>query len=155
MSIINPFLIMTASNQRIPIKLLLGIGFGMFLGVLSANSIPVMIGSLLDGLAITEAEVGVLGTVELLAVAVAALAATPLAGMRAIAGAGLGLAYAAAAMAAGTISLTFAFGPACGGFIATWFSYAAIGWFSCALCLLAALAFILVKPADTTPQHIG
>ena len=62
---------MTAGNQRIPIKLLLGIGFGMFLGVLSANSIPVMIGSLLDGLAITEAEVGVLGTVELLAVAVA------------------------------------------------------------------------------------
>ena len=253
----------------------------MFLGVLSANSIPVMIGSLLDGLAITEAEVGVLGTVELLAVAIAALAAAPLAGkvsnsrlavfgcllavaaqflsaavdslyllagMRAIAGAGLGLAYAAAAMAAaatanpdrvlgygvtagllaiviflpclamvvtatgykgayvalgllvivlipmmqwlgrgktiaaesgkapalpvrslvglllcitffnigsGAISLTFAFGPACGGFIATWFSYAAIGWFSCALCLLAALAFILVKPADTMPQHIG
>ena len=63
---------MTADSQRIPIKLLLGIGFGMFLGVLSANSIPVMIGSLLDGLAITEAEVGVLGTVELLAVAVAA-----------------------------------------------------------------------------------
>ena len=299
---------MTADSQRIPIKLLLGIGFGMFLGVLSANSIPVMIGSLLDGLAITEAEVGVLGTVELLAVAIAALAAAPLArkvsnsrlavfgcllavaaqflsaavdslyllaGMRAIAGAGLGLAYAAAAMAAaatanpdrvlgygvtagllaiviflpclamvvtatgykgayvalgllvivlipvmrwlgrgktiaaesgkapalpvrslvglllcitffnigsgaiwsfservglqagfsveesgfiiasGAISLTFAFGPARGGFIATWFSYAAIGWFSCALCLLAALAFILVKPADTMPQHIG
>ena len=71
---------MTAGNQRIPIKLLLGIGFGMFLGVLSANSIPVIIGALLDGLAITEAEVGVLGTVELLAVAIAALAATPLAG---------------------------------------------------------------------------
>ena len=71
---------MTADSQRIPIKLLLGIGFGMFLGVLSANSIPVMIGSLLDGLAITEAEVGVLGKVELLAVAIAALAAAPLAG---------------------------------------------------------------------------
>ena len=47
----------------------------------------------------------------------------------------------AATLAAGTISLTFAAGPACGGYIATWFSYAAIGWFSCALCLLAALAF--------------
>ena len=57
----------------------------------------------------------------------------------------------AATLAAGAISLTFAFGPACGGFIATWFSYAAIGWFSCSLCLLAALAFILVKPADTMP----
>lgn len=376
---------MTAGTQRTPIKLLVGIGFGMFLGVLSANSIPVMIGALVDGLAITEAEVGVLGTVELLAVALAALAAAPLAGkvsnrrlavfgcllaitaqflsaaadslyllagLRFIAGAGLGLAYAAAAMAAaatanpdrvlgysvtagllaivillpglvevvaatghkggyaalgvlvifltpvmswlergtaratepgpapalpvrslvglllcialfnigsgaiwsfserigqqtgltleeagfiiatgafsgvagslsagwlgdrwgrrrpvifvlvvaglgymvmagatdrvsyvtgvniywvtymfllplmigagaamdaagraatlaaGSISLTFALGPACGGYIATWFSYAAIGWFSCALCLLAALAFVLVRPAD-------
>ena len=376
---------MTADTQRIPIKLLLAIGFGMFLGVLSANSIPVMIGALIDGLAVNEAEVGVLGTVELLAVAFAALAAAPLAGkvsnrrlavsgcllaitaqflsaavdslyllagLRFIAGAGLGLAYAAAAMAAaatanpdrvlgysvtagllaivvllpglvsvvaaagykggyvalgalvillvpvmgwldrgktreaqpgtapalprrslcglllcialfnigsgaiwsfservgvqagltaeeagfiiatsalsgvvgalfagwlgdrwgrrrpvilalvlagagyillgeaannagyiagvhlymgtymflfplmigagavmdasgraatlaaGTISLTFAVGPACGGYIVTWFSYAAIGWFSCALCLLAALAFILVRPAD-------
>ena len=54
----------------------------------------------------------------------------------------------AATLAAGTISLTFAVGPACGGYIATWFSYAAIGWFSCALCLLAALAFSLVRPAD-------
>ena len=70
---------MTADSQRIPIKLLLGIGFGTFLGVLSANSIPVIIGALIDGLAITEAEVGVLGTVELLAVAIAALGATPLA----------------------------------------------------------------------------
>ena len=380
---------MTTANQRIPIKLLLGICFGMFLGVLSANSIPVIFGALLDGLAITEAEVGVLGTVELLAVALAALAAAPLAGnvsnrrlavfgcllaviaqflsaavdslyllvgLRIIAGAGLGLAYAAAAMAAaatahpdrvlgygvtagllaivillpclamvvtaagykgayvalgvlvivlapvmgwldqgkaiapesakasalpmrslvglllcialfnigsgaiwgfservglqagfsieeagfviatgavsgvmgalfagwlgdrwgrrrpvilalvlaglgymilagaesrvsyitgvnlywvtymfllplmigtgavmdasgraatlaaGAISLTFAFGPACGGFIASWSSYAAIGWFSCALCLLAALAFVLVRPEDTTPR---
>ena len=71
---------MTAGTQRIPVKLLLGIGFGMFLGVLSANSIPVMIGALIDGLAMTEAEVGVLGTVELLAVALGALAATPMAG---------------------------------------------------------------------------
>ncbi len=383
---------MTAANQRIPIRLLLAISFGMFLGVLSANSIPVIISALIDGLAITEAEVGVLGTVELLAVAIAALAAAPLAGkvsnrklavfgcllavaaqflsaavdglyplvgLRVIAGAGLGLAYAAAAMAAaatanpdrvlgygvtagllaivvllpcfamvvtatgykgayialgvlvimlipvmrwlgqgqaqaaeagktadlplqslaglllcigffnigsgaiwsfsyrfglqagfsveeagfiiatgavsgvigslfagwlgdrwgrrrpvilalalaglgymilggatdstsyitgvnlywvtymfllplmigtgaamdpsgraatlaaGAISLTFAIGPACGGYIATWFSYAAIGWFSCALCLLAALAFILVKPADTMPRLAG
>ena len=383
---------MTAANQRIPIKLLLGIGFGMFLGVLSANSIPVMIGALIEGLAMTEAEVGVLGTVELLAVAIAALAAAPLAGkvsntklavfgcllavaaqffsaavdslyllagLRFIAGAGLGLAYAAAAMAAaaaanpdrvlgygvtagllaivvllpglvkvitvagykggyialgvlvifllpvmgwldrgtarpeepdtapalpgrslvglllcialfnigsgaiwsfserigqqaglsleeagfiiaagafsgvagslfagwlgdrwgrrqpvmlalvlagmgymvlggainsasyitginiywvtymflvplmigagaamdaggraatlaaGTISLTFALGPACGGYIATWFSYGAIGWFSCALCLLAALALVLVKPADTMSRLAG
>ena len=376
---------MTAGTQRIPVKLLLGIGFGMFLGVLSANSIPVLIGALIDGLAVNEAEVGLLGTVELLAVALGALAATPmagkvsnrrlavfgcllaitaqflsaaagslylLAGLRIIAGAGLGLAYAAAAMAAaatanpdrvlgysvtagllaivvllpgfamvvaaagykggyvalgllvifllpvmgwldrgqarpagpgtaptlparslaglllcialfnigsgaiwsfserigrqagltleeagfiiatgafsgvagsllaawlgdrwerrrpvilalimaglgymvmsgatdrmsyiagvniywvtymfllplmigagaamdaggraatlaaGTISLTFALGPACGGYIAAWFSYGAIGWFSCALCVLAALAFILVRPAD-------
>lgn len=376
---------MTAANQGIPVKLLFGIGFGMFLGVLSANSIPVMIGALIDGLSVTEAEVGLLGTVELLAVALGALAAAPmagkvsnrrlavfgcllaitaqflsaaagslylLAGLRVIAGAGLGLAYAAAAMAAaatanpdrvlgygvtagllaivvllpgfamvvaaagykggyvalgvlvifllpvmgwldrgtarparrdtapalpvrslaglllcialfnigsgaiwsfserigrqagltleeagfiiatgafsgvagslfagwlggrwgrkrpvilalvvaglgymvlggaadrvsyitgvnlywvtymfllplmigagaamdaggraatlaaGTISLTFALGPACGGYIAAWFSYTAIGWFSCALCLLAALAFILVRPAD-------
>ena len=376
---------MTAANQGIPVKLLFGIGFGMFLGVLSANSIPVMLGALIDGLAMNEAEVGLLGTVELLAVALGALAATPLAGkvsnrrlalfgcllaitaqflsaaagslyllagLRVIAGAGLGLAYAAAAMAAaatanpdrvlgygvtagllaivvllpgfamvvaaagykggyvalgvlvifllpvmgwldrgtarpagpdtapalpvrslaglllcialfnigsgaiwsfserigrpagltleeagfiiatgafsgvagslfagwlggrwgrkrpvilalvvaglgymvlggamnsasyitgvnlywvtymfllplmigagaamdaggraatlaaGTISLTFALGPACGGYIAAWFSYGAIGWFSCALCLLAALAFILVRPAD-------
>lgn len=64
----------------IPVKLLLAIGFGMFLGVLSANSIPVMIGALIDGLAITEAEVGVLGTIELFAVAIAALAAAPLVG---------------------------------------------------------------------------
>ena len=377
------------SIPGIRIKLLLGIGFGMFLGVLSANSIPVMIGALLDGLAMNEAEVGLLGTVELLAVALAALAATPLAGrvsngrlavfgcllaitaqflsaaadslyllagLRVIAGAGLGLAYAAAAMAAaatadpdrvlgygvtagllaivillpgfamvvaasgykggyaalgvlvillvpvmgwldrgtarptgsdmapvlpgrsltglllcialfnvgsgaiwsfservgqqagltleeagfiiaagafsgvagslsagwlgdrwgrrrsvilalvlaglgyvvlsgatdrvsyiaginlywvtymfllplmigagaamdaagraatlaaGAISLTFALGPACGGLIVTWFSYAAIGWFSCASCLLAALAFILVRPSDTPEQ---
>ena len=52
----------------------------------------------------------------------------------------------AATLAAGAISLTFALGPACGGSIATWFSYTAIGWFSCALCLLAALSFILVRP---------
>ena len=124
---------MTAANQGIPVKLLLGIGFGMFLGVLSANSIPVLIGALIDGLAMNEAEVGLLGTVELLAVALGALAAAPLAGkvsnrrlalfgcllaitaqflsaaagslyllagLRVIAGAGLGLAYAAAAMAA-------------------------------------------------------
>ena len=123
---------MTAANQGIPVKLLFGIGFGMFLGVLSANSIPVMIGALMDGLAVNEAEVGLLGTVELLAVALGALAAAPmagkvsnrrlavfgclfaitaqflsaaagglylLAGLRVIAGAGLGLAYAAAAMA--------------------------------------------------------
>ena len=55
----------------------------------------------------------------------------------------------AATLAAGAISLTFAIGPACGGYIATWFSYAAIGWFSCALCLLAALAFVLVRQEDT------
>ena len=128
---------MTAGIQRVPIKVLLGIGFGMFLGVLSANSIPIIIGALLDELAINEAEVGVLGTVELLAVAVAALVVTPLAGkisnrrlavfgcllaimaqflsaavdslyllvgLRVIAGAGLGLAYAAAAMAASAIA---------------------------------------------------
>ena len=71
---------MTAASQRIPIKLLLAISFGMFLGVLSANSIPVIISALIDALAITEAEVGVLGTVELLAVAIAVLAAAPLAG---------------------------------------------------------------------------
>ena len=259
----------------IPIKLLLAICFGMFLGVLSANSIPIIIGALIDGLTLTEAEVGVLGTAELLAVGIAALAAAPLAGkvsnsrlallgcllavmaqflsaavdslyllvgLRVIAGAGLGLAYATAAMtaaatanpdrvlgygvtagllgalfagwlgdrwghgrpvilalvlaglgymilggategtsyitgvnlywvtymfllplligagaamdpggraatlAAGAISLTFALGPACGGSIVTWFSYTAIGWFSCALCLLAALSFILVRP---------
>ena len=383
---------MTLTERSSSIKLLVGIGFGMFLGVLSANSIPVMIGVLIDDLSMSEAEVGVLGTIELLAVALAALAATPLAGkvsnrrlalcgcllaiiaqflsaavdslyllagLRFIAGAGLGLAYAAAAMAAaaaanpdrvlgygvtagllalvvllpglvkvitaagykggyvalgvlvifllpvmgwldrgtlrpqepgrapalperplvglllcialfnigsgaiwsfserigqqaglsleetgfiiaagafsgvagslfagwlgdrwgrrrpvltalvvaglgymilagaadrasyitgvnlywvtymfllplmigagaamdaggraatlaaGTISLTFALGPACGGYIATWFSYAAIGWFSCALCLLAALAFVLVKPADTMPRLAG
>ena len=383
---------MTTVSQRIPIKTLLGIGFGMFLGVLSANSMPVMIGALLDGLAINEAEAGVLGTVELFAVAIAALAAAPLAGkvtnrrlavfgcllaitaqflsaavdslyllvgLRIIAGAGLGLAYAAAAiaaaatahpdrvlgygvtagllaivillpclamvvtaagykggyvalgvlvivlmpvmawldqekvrmaesgkapalparslvgllfcialfnigsgaiwsfservglqaglsieeagfiiatgavsgvmgslfagwlgdrwgrkrpvilalvlaglgymilagatnsasyitgvnlywvtymfllplligtgavmdaggraatLAAGAISLSFALGPACGGYIATWFTYAAIGWFSCALCLLAALAFVLVRPEDTRSRDVG
>ncbi|MDE0285700.1 MAG: hypothetical protein OXN26_14265 [Gammaproteobacteria bacterium] len=54
----------------------------------------------------------------------------------------------AATPAAGTISLTFALGPACGGYIAAWFSYGAIGWFSFTLCLLAALAFVLVRPAD-------
>ena len=31
----------------IPVKLLLAIGFGMFLGVLSANSIPIIIGALI------------------------------------------------------------------------------------------------------------
>ncbi len=92
---------MTAGSQRIPIKVLLGIGFGMFL-------LPLLIGT----------------------------------------GAVMDAGGRAATLAAGAISLTFAFGPACGGFIATWFSYAAIGWFSCALCLLAALAFILVEPAD-------
>lgn len=67
------------------------------------------------------------------------------------AGAALDAAGRAATLAAGAISLTFAIGPACGGFIATWFSYAAIGWFSCALCLLAALAYVLVKPAPRLP----
>lgn len=47
----------------------------------------------------------------------------------------------AATLAAGTISLTIAIGPFCGGLISTWFSYSAIGWFSLALCLLSAGAF--------------
>ena len=47
----------------------------------------------------------------------------------------------AATLAAGTISLTIAIGPLCGGLISTWVSYSAIGWFSLALCLLSAGAF--------------
>ena len=124
---------MTPTDRAGSIKLLLAISFGMFLGVMSANSIPLMIGALIEALAVTEAEIGMLGTIELLAVALAALAAAPLAGkvssrrlalcgcllaiaaqflsaaagslyllagLRIMAGAGLGLAYAAASMAA-------------------------------------------------------
>jgi len=52
-----------------------------------------------------------------------------------------------ATLAAGTISLTIAIGPFCGGLISTWFSYSAIGWFSLALCLLSAGAFRMIDVA--------
>lgn len=50
----------------------------------------------------------------------------------------------AATLAAATISLTIGVGPACGGLIATWFSYSAIGWFACALCALSAVLFLSI-----------
>lgn len=55
----------------------------------------------------------------------------------------------AATLAAATISLTIGVGPVCGGLIATWFSYSAIGWFACALCALSAILFLSIdlKPA--------
>ena len=56
----------------------------------------------------------------------------------------------AATLAAGTISLTIAIGPLCGGLISTWFSYSAIGWFSLALCLLSAVAFWMI---DSAPKN--
>lgn len=50
----------------------------------------------------------------------------------------------AATLAAATISLTIGVGPVCGGLIATWFSYSAIGWFACALCALSAVSFLSI-----------
>ena len=50
----------------------------------------------------------------------------------------------AATLAAATISLTIGVGPVCGGLIATWFSYSAIGWFACALCALSAILFLSI-----------
>lgn len=50
----------------------------------------------------------------------------------------------AATLAAATISLTIGVGPVCGGLIATWFSYSAIGWFACALCALSAVLFMSI-----------
>ena len=50
----------------------------------------------------------------------------------------------AATLAAATISLTIGVGPVCGGLIATWFSYSAIGWFACALCALSAVLFLSI-----------
>ena len=50
----------------------------------------------------------------------------------------------AATLAAATISLTIGVGPVCGGLIATWFSYSAIGWFACALCALSAFSFLSI-----------
>ena len=59
----------------------------------------------------------------------------------------------AATLAAGTISLTIAIGPFCGGLISTWFSYSAIGWFSLALCLLSAGAFWMIDFAPAKSVH--
>ena len=50
----------------------------------------------------------------------------------------------AATLAAATISLTIGVGPVCGGLIATWFSYSAIGWFAGALCALSAVLFLSI-----------
>jgi len=61
-------------------KTIVAIGAGMFLGVLSANSLPLLIGALLDGLAINNAQAGALGTLELLAVAGATFALASKAG---------------------------------------------------------------------------
>ena len=124
---------LTSASSPIAFKTIVAIGAGMFLGVLSANSLPLLVGALLDGLAINNAQAGALGTLELLAVAGATFALASKAGRiscarlaivgtviaiagqlistltssfyllliaRVVVGAGLGCAYAAAAMAA-------------------------------------------------------
>ena len=51
-----PVSIMTAGRQLDSLKPLIAVGFGMFPGVLSANSMPVMIGAMLDNPGINEAQ---------------------------------------------------------------------------------------------------
>ena len=56
----------------------MAVGFGSLMGVLVANSIPFLIGGLIDGLGFTEIQGGVIGSVEMAALAITAIAVTPL-----------------------------------------------------------------------------
>ena len=67
-----------ATNEKDPWTLLLAVGFGGFMGMLAANSIPFLIGGLIDGLGFTEIQGGVIGTVEMAAVAITAISVAPL-----------------------------------------------------------------------------
>ena len=56
-----------------------------------------------------------------------------------------------ATLAAATTFLTIGVGPACGGLIASWFSYSAISWFACALCALSAISFLSIDLKAARP----
>ena len=64
--------------EKDPWTLLVAVGFGSLMGVLVANSIPFLIGGLIDGLGFTEIQGGVIGSVEMAALAITAIAVAPL-----------------------------------------------------------------------------